>query len=276
MRWNVQHRTQYCYASAARESFNQLRLQPMSTLTQEVDAFSLNVSPSVPVRDYKDFYANVVHYFEVVDAHESLLIESAVRAVTRSPATLAVDAIPFPLERIHEAARLVRCYEFLQESTYVGTGPDVWRLAIDAVDGLADTWQAARAITRFVNQHVAYASKSTSVHTHMREVLIQRKGVCQDLAHVSLGLCRALKIPALYVSGYLATEEANATHAWIEVFIPESGWHGLDPTHNRQPDETYLKIAVGRDYDDVAPVSGHYKGPLERQMEVTVQIQTEA
>jgi transglutaminase-like putative cysteine protease len=84
-----------------------------------------------------------------------------------------------------------------------------------------------------------------------------------------------VKIPALYVSGYLATESASATHAWVEVFIPSVGWRGLDPTHNCQTDESYLKLAIGRDYDDVAPVTGHYKGTLERKMEVAVQISTQ-
>lgn len=97
-------------------------------------------------------------------------------------------------------------------------------------------------------------------------------GVCQDFAHALLGLCRAVKIPARYVSGYLATEQACATHAWTEVLIPEIGWRALDPTHDCQPGENYVKIAVGRDYADVAPVSGHYVGTTERQLEVVVRI----
>ena len=94
----------------------------------------------------------------------------------------------------------------------------------------------------------------------------------QDFAHVMLSLCRSLKIPALYVSGYLATEIASATHAWVEVLIPGVGWCPLDPTHNCQVDETYVKIAVGRDYADVPPVTGQYKGTLDRQLQVQVNI----
>jgi transglutaminase-like putative cysteine protease len=107
----------------------------------------------------------------------------------------------------------------------------------------------------------------------MQDVLQQRRGVCQDFAHVLLGLCRTLKIPALYVSGYLATETASATHAWTEVFVPGHGWQALDPTHNRVPDEHYVKIGVGRDYADVAPVKGTYKGTIERTMNVEVMIE---
>jgi transglutaminase-like putative cysteine protease len=108
----------------------------------------------------------------------------------------------------------------------------------------------------------------------MRDVLREKRGVCQDFAHVTLGLCRSLKIPALYVSGYLATEIASATHAWVEILIPGVGWRGLDPTHNRQTDETYVKIAVGRDYADVPPLAGTYKGTTDRKMEVDVKIKS--
>jgi transglutaminase-like putative cysteine protease len=106
----------------------------------------------------------------------------------------------------------------------------------------------------------------------MSEVLKDRRGVCQDFAHLMLGLCRALKIPARYVSGYLATEAASATHAWVEVFVPGHGWRGLDPTHDRQIGETYMKIGNGRDYADVSPISGNYRGTLERKMTVEVKI----
>ena len=108
--------------------------------------------------------------------------------------------------------------------------------------------------------------------TPLEEVLAKRRGVCQDFAHLAIASLRSLGLPALYVSGYLATEAANATHAWMEVLIPGLGWRGLDPTHNRPVDETYIKLAVGRDYADVAPVSGNYKGTTDRKLEVEVKI----
>jgi hypothetical protein len=140
----------------------------------------------------------------------------------------------------------------------------------------ADYWmpivQSTGDESAFLQLYITYLPSAATVHTHMREVLLERRGVCQDFAHVMIGLCRSLKIPALYVSGYLATETASATHAWVEVFVPGFGWRGLDPTHNCQTDETYVKIAVGRDYADVPPLTGNYKGTLERKMEVEVKI----
>ena len=276
MKWDIVHRTRFNYASPARESFNEVRLQPMITDGQTVESFELRVLPAVAIHQYHDFYSNVVHHFEIPESHNQLTIESALRAFTMPNPLPGEQSAPFPLQHLGDPARSFRCYEFLNPSKYVDVEPQTWRLSVDAVDGSTDVWQAAKAILRFVHGHIAYESNSTSVHTHMQEVLACRRGVCQDFAHVALGLYRAAKIPALYVSGYLATENASATHAWVEVFIPGAGWRGLDPTHNREVDENYLKIAVGRDYHDVAPVSGRYKGSLERKMEVEVKIKTDA
>jgi transglutaminase-like putative cysteine protease len=158
----------------------------------------------------------------------------------------------------------------------VEAGPELWRLALDATDGQTDAWQAAQAIMRHIHQEFRYQPAATNVHTHMREVLQARTGVCQDFAHVMIGLCRALKIPARYVSGYLYNgpadqlKGAQASHAWVEVFVPGHGWCGLDPTNNGQPDGRYVKVAVGRDYADVSPLKGTYRGTGKRELSVEV------
>ena len=273
MRWQINHSTGYNYAAPVRDSFNEVRLQPLSNEQQTVDSFLLKVLPAVRLRHYHDFYSNCVHHFELLEPHTTLLVESQLQVTTHPPARLAEDARPAVMSRVKEALGVGRCYDFIQESRYVDTSPETWRLAVDARQGEDDVWQTALRLMRFVHQHLAYESRSTTVHTHMRDVLEQRRGVCQDYAHIMIGLCRTLKIPALYVSGYLATEQASATHAWMEVFVPGLGWQPMDPTHNRLPDETYVKIAVGRDYADVPPVSGTYKGTTERMLSVQVQIE---
>ncbi len=272
MKWDIIHRTSYAYAAPVRDSFNEARLQPFSDEWQTVDNFLLKVLPAARLRHHHDFFSNVVHHFEIVEPHSSLLVESNLRVTTKPRPVLAPMATPFPLARIGEAARETRAFDFLQESRFVDLSPEVWRLAIDATAGVTDTWQAALALLRGVHGLLKYEPNSTGVHTHAREVLRDKRGVCQDFAHVMLSLCRPLKIPALYVSGYLATETASATHAWVEVLIPGIGWCPLDPTHNCLPDETYVKIAIGRDYADVPPMMGHYKGTTERKMTVQVDI----
>ena len=272
MKWEITHRTSYNYATPVRDSFNEARLQPFSDEWQTVDHFLLKVLPAARLRHHYDFYSNVVHHFEIVEPHSTLLVESSLRVTTRPRTPLASDATPFPLARIGEAAGESRVFEFLQESRFVEMSPEVWRLALDVTAGVTDTWQAALALMRWVHENIRYVTASTNVHTHTRDVLRDRQGVCQDFAHVMISLCRVLKIPALYVSGYLATERASATHAWMEVLIPGIGWRPLDPTNNRQADENYVKIAVGRDYADVPPVTGNYKGTTDRQLQVQVSI----
>jgi transglutaminase-like putative cysteine protease len=272
MKWEIVHRTQYNYASPVTESFNEVRLHPVSDEWQQVNDFLLKILPATRLRHHRDFYSNIVHHFDIPEPHTTLLVESLLHVTTRTRPLLSAKEAPFPLARIGEAAREPRIFDFLQESRFVDMSPATWRTALDATAGATDTWQAALALMRFVHENIKYESQSTNVHTHMSDVLRDRRGVCQDFAHVLIGLCRALKIPALYVSGYLATEIASATHAWMEVLIPGIGWVALDPTHNRQPDENYIKIAVGRDYADVPPVTGNYKGTTDRKMEVSVKI----
>lgn len=272
MKWEILHRTEYKYAAPVRDSFNEARLQPCSDEWQTVEQFLLKVLPAAQLRHHHDFYSNVVHRFEISEPHHTLLVESQLRVTTRLRPALGEAATPFPLARIGEAAREPRVFEFLQDSRYVELSPEIWRLALDATLAATDTWQAALAILRWVHGNFQYEPRATTVHTHVRDVWRDRRGVCQDFAHVMIGLCRAIKIPALYVSGYLATEQASATHAWVEVLIPGVGWRPLDPTHNRPADETYIKIAVGRDYSDVPPVTGNYRGTMERKLNVTVDI----
>ena len=272
MKWEVIHRTEYQYASPVRDSFNEARLQPFSDEWQTVEHFLLKVLPAARLRHHRDFYSNVVHHFEIPEPHSSLLAESHLRVAIKPRPILGEKETPWPLARIGEAARESRVFDFLQESRFVELSPEVWRLALDTTLHVTDTWQAAQALMGFVYTQLKYESKSTTVHTHMRDVLQDKRGVCQDFAHVMIGLCRVLKIPALYVSGYLATETASATHAWVELLIPGVGWCGLDPTHNRPVNENYIKIAVGRDYADVPPVTGNYKGTTDRKMNVAVSI----
>jgi transglutaminase-like putative cysteine protease len=274
MKWEIIHRTSYVYASPVHDSFNEVRLQPFSNATQTVEHFLLKVLPAARLRHHHDFFSNVVHHFEISEPHATLLVESNLRVAMRPVPLLAETETPWPLARIGEAARETRVFDFLQESRFVELSPEVWRLALDITDGIADTWQAALALMNFVHGQLKYEPNATTVHTHARDVLKDRRGVCQDFAHVMISLCRTLKIPALYVSGYLATEAASATHAWVEVLVPGVGWCPLDPTHNRQTDGAYVKIAVGRDYADVPPLAGNYKGTTDRQMQVQVSIKS--
>jgi transglutaminase-like putative cysteine protease len=276
MKLQIFHRTRFNYENSVRESFNEARLQPVTTGAQVCHSFLLKILPTAKLSHYLDFYFNCVHLFEINESHTELNVEATSVVSTGDVPALPPGASPAPMATIGECARQERCYDFLQSSTYVEAGPDLWRLALDATDGQSDAWQAAQAVMHYIFREFRYQSASTHVHTHMRDVLKARTGVCQDFAHVMIGLCRALKVPARYVSGYLYNgpadqlKGAQASHAWVEVYMPGHGWCGLDPTNNKLTDGHYVKVAVGRDYADVSPLKGTYRGTAKRQLSVDV------
>ena len=271
MKYDILHRTRYTYATPVRDSFNDVRLQPMPIPEQSVESYLLKVLPAARLTHFTDFYSNWVQHFEIVEPHSYLMIEAQSRVVTQPPAPLPAEKI-CSFEQMRETPKIANCFDYLQSSRFVELSPEVWKLALDAINGTEDAWLAVLAMMKFIHESLKYESNSTHVHTHMSEVLRDRRGVCQDFAHVLIGMCRALKIPARYISGYLATEAASATHAWVEVYVPGHGWRGLDPTHNRQIGETYVKLGNGRDYADVPPICGNYRGTREHKMLVEVKI----
>jgi transglutaminase-like putative cysteine protease len=273
MRLGIRHRTVYRYATPVRDSYNEVRLRPVSNEHQRVEQFELHVTPNPSAwREYDDFYANAVHHFEVPNLHQELQIESRCVVSTNNVNIVPAGAMLAPMERRAECQRMERCFDYLQASNYVQLTPDLWRAAVDVTYGASDMWQAASALSHFVFGHMTYLPASTNALTLATEAFGARRGVCQDFAHVLIGLCRSIQIPALYVSGYLCTPETQATHAWVEVFLPGTGWRALDPTHDSQADERYVKIAVGRDYLDVPPTSGQFKGTKNRSIEVDVKV----
>jgi len=278
MKLKVFHRTQYRYANPVHDSFNEARLQPTDNEVQQRQSFILKVLPSTRLTHYRDFFQNCVHLFELPRPHDELCVEATSIITTNNTPRLGLGARPASMEDLVRCAELDRCYDFLQASDFVDLGPEIWRLALDIAQDETDSWQVAQRIMGYIHREFRYQPNSTHVHSTMKEVMQLRAGVCQDFAHVMLGLCRVLKLPARYVSGYLYNGPAEqlkgtqASHAWIEVYIPGHGWIGLDPTNDRVVDGHYVKIGFGRSYGDIPPLRGTYRGTTERKLTVEVQV----
>ncbi|HEY9154836.1 MAG TPA: transglutaminase family protein [Opitutaceae bacterium] len=275
MKLHVFHRTRYLYDGPVYDSFNEARLQPPDTQGQRRQSFILKILPATKLTHYLDFYLNCVHVFELPEPHQELMVEATSIVSTADIAPLPEDAALAPLANMSDCARMDRCYDFLQPSHYIALTPEVEEFAVSAPEN-GDAWQLALAIMHQVYREISYHTASTTVHTTAAEVLKTRRGVCQDLAHVMIGFCRVRRIPARYVSGYIYNgptgqlKGAQATHAWVEVFLPEHGWRGLDPTNDTQVDGRYVKLAVGRDYSDVSPIKGSFRGAHGRELRVDV------
>lgn len=275
MHLRVVHRTTFTYAGEAKESFNELRLRPADTESQRCLAFELRISPATEAREYRDFNGNTVHYFEVPDPHARLSVTTLSRIetvpLTERAIVPQVSAAELAASPDHEMLA-----EFHTSSPYVPLDVEIWREAQDVVgEHRIDVWSEVRRLGEHIHRTFAYRPNTTGVHTLATDALRQRTGVCQDFAHVHLGLCRSLGIPARYVSGYFFNPsrrpgENEASHAWIEAWLPGAGWLAYDPTHARPADDRYVRVAVGRDYTDIRPVSGTYRGAPTRSLRVDV------
>jgi transglutaminase-like putative cysteine protease len=271
------HRTTFAYVGKAHDSFNEVRLRPVDDGHQMCRSFELKTDPPTPIRDYVDFYGNQVHYFDVVAPHTSLMIEAVSEVETTPNAARPGVPIVAQSDEVMDIEKELRS-EFLVDSHYVPLSVEIWKEAQDAlIAGRSDIWADTRTICRHVFTNFAYKPRSTGVATLATDALKLRAGVCQDFAHVALGMCRCSGIAARYVSGYFiktqrAPDEEEASHAWIETFVPGFGWAAYDPTHDRTADERYVKVAAGRDYADIRPVSGTYRGGKTRSLSVDVRL----
>jgi transglutaminase-like putative cysteine protease len=212
--------------------------------------------------------------------HESLEVEAESLLQTCADVRGPVPASN-PPEALKDTAIMEHYFDFLHDSNFVSLEQEVWRESVDALPhGVSDLWQDTLTIGDHIKRTFTYVPKLTTVNTKPAEVVRTRQGVCQDFAHVMLGICRIHGIPARYVSGYFynpnhAPDEIEASHAWIEAYLPGHGWKGFDPTHNRVTDTRYIKVAVGRDYGDIRPVSGTFRGVGTREFAVEVQVTNE-
>jgi transglutaminase-like putative cysteine protease len=271
------HRTTFLYAGEARNSFNEVRLRPVDNDVQACRSFALRVSPEATVSEYADFHGNTVHFFDIAAGHERLVVEAESEVETSPDAGRPAIPAVSPEVLAGSPEREMQA-EFTTDSHYVPLAPELWREAQDALaGGRGDVWNDVIRIGGHVHRTIAYRTGATGVGTLATDALVMRTGVCQDFAHVMLGLCRCIGIPARYVSGYFLnsdrkTGEPEASHAWVEAFIPGHGWAAYDPTHARQADERYVKVAVGRDYADIRPVSGTYRGAKTRELRVEVEV----
>lgn len=279
MRLRVHHRTEYIYTAPVIDSVNEVRLCPPDNTFQTCESSFISVLPTGKLTHYIDLNGNKVNHFEISEPHSRLTIES--RAVVTTRNKVNFDNLPFGFHHGHlgKCRSMEECYTYIQNSAYVERTPEIWKEALDIQGFSEDVFQTSYCIMEYIFENYDYQSGATTVSTHASEVIKKQQGVCQDFAHAMVSFCRAIGIPARYVSGYFfdATRDnsmrgSQASHAWVEVFIDGVGWIGLDPTNNKVTDETYIILARGRDYRDVAPVTGVYNGIGRSGMQVHVSV----
>lgn len=292
----VRHETVYRYGSAVSLAHHQAHLQPLADAGQQLVWHAIQIDPAPAFgRDSRDAFGNAQTHFGLAQPHRQLRVQAASRLRLRSRFDgLQPDAGP-PWEAVAQRTRYVAGAPFEPAVQFVLPSPHVPRLP-ELLEWARPSFAPGRAVAAValelmqrLHAEFRYERASTQVDTPLAEVLAQRRGVCQDFAHVLIGGLRLAGLPARYVSGYLLTQPpgggaplvgADASHAWVQAWCPGTpgvpgegpgaGWLDLDPTNDRVPAAGHVRLAIGRDYGDVAPLRGVIRGGGRHELLVAV------
>jgi transglutaminase-like putative cysteine protease len=280
MQYLVRHLTRFVYTSPICESVMELRMQPLELDRQRCLRFNVTTTQRAKLFAYRDHYGNAVHYFDIPGHHARLdiAIESAVDVgeAPDLPAELPQDV----WKEVDAVASTGEHADWLLPSQFTRPTAALQQFAVAiGLSRKLDPLSTIRTLNRTIYSQFVYEPRTTRVDSPIDDALRARAGVCQDFAHIMIGLVRTLGIPCRYVSGYIAPRESsqdragdNATHAWIEAYLPRLGWLGFDPTNNVQAGHRHIAVAVGRDYADVPPTRGVFKGDAGSELSVAVAV----
>jgi transglutaminase-like putative cysteine protease len=287
MIFDVSHRTAYAYRKPVLQSQHLLHLAPREGPRQRVLRHGLLIEPAPSGQvERVDYFGNGAVILTVDDEHTELVIHARSTVEVRAP-ELPILALSAPWEQVVSRARRnngeieVGVLQFVSASRHTRVDADVLSYARPSFPSRRPVLEAALDLTRRIYSDFTFDSTATDISTPVSHVLQERRGVCQDFAHLAIACLRGLGLPARYVSGYLLTypppgmeklQGADASHAWIAVWAPEIGWVDFDPTNGVIPTEEHITVAYGRDYDDVSPVSGVLLGGSRQTMSIAVDV----
>ena len=283
MHYSIRHTTLFRYSAPVREGVMELRMQPRSEGPQALRSFQIATSPRTQLYAYTDHLGNAVYHFNVLREHDEMRVD--VQA--------AVEMAPFPVlpetldglewQRYNPYNLTADHFDFLEPSKFAKGSVDLSLFVArhNLERPKSDPMTALRALNAAIYEAFDYEVGVTEVHSPIDHALAESRGVCQDFAHVMIAIARSWGIPARYVSGYLFHRREDkdrsgedASHAWMEAWFPSLGWVGFDPTNNMLAGGRHIRAAVGRDYADVPPTRGTFKGDAVSEMAIAVSVQT--
>ena len=292
---HVRHETLYHYTPAVENAQHALHLRPGNSPSQTVLQHAMHISPQpAQQREATDGYGNSKLFFSLQTSHDELQV-IADSVVQTQASTAPIDALAW--ERISETFRYRAgadynsAWEFVFASPYVPRHEAFADFAKSSFTPCRPLLEAVRELMSRIHSAMSYDDESTDVDTPALVALQQGRGVCQDFAHIMVACCRAMGLPARYVSGYMLTQPApghprligcDASHAWASVYCPNASdeksvsstgqWFDFDPTNNRTPSEDYVTLATGRDFLDVSPLRGVIRGGAQHTLDVAVTV----
>ncbi|HEX9201205.1 MAG TPA: transglutaminase family protein [Acidobacteriaceae bacterium] len=281
MYYSIRHLTKFLYSNPVSESMMETRMHPRSDQNQRCLTFHLSVSPRCRVFSYRDHLANQVHHFDIPGQHGQLVIvaesQVEVQPAPQIPSFLAPDA----WSELDDMIEQGDYWEMLLPSEFATSTASLDALAEELdVRRRDDPLMVLHQLNEQMFNHFEYVPKSTKVDSPIDLALLTHAGVCQDFAHIMTTLVRSkLRIPCRYVSGYLHHGHSDhdrsvtsATHAWVEALMPQLGWVGFDPTNWLVAGDRHIRTAIGRDYADVPPTHGIFRGRANSELTVAVRV----
>ena len=288
MNYHITHRTLYEYTAPVSVSHHVARLEPLATATQSRESFSLQIFPMPALRRARtDYFGNQLCFFAIQEIQSRLEIITSSRVMVQ-PKKPAQNESAAPWESVAEMFRdpvspeVVEPYEFVFDSPQIRASLELFDYARESFVEGTPLVAGVRDLTQRIFKDFKFDPKATTVATPLEEVWANRRGVCQDFAHLGIACLRSLGLPARYVSGYLRTRSpegrprlvgADASHAWFSIFSPGTGWIDFDPTNNVQAAEEHITVAYGRDFGDVSPVAGILTGGGRHIVRVAVDVE---
>ncbi len=287
--YKVTHHTRYTYSAEVALCHNEARLLPRdNTLWQRSGASEVHIGPRPAIqRERRDFFGNRVLYFVIQDIHQMLEVSVQTEVETHGQPFSATSP-SLPWEEVAQALRrdpdpeIAENRQFTLTSPFVALNQALREYALPSFPAGRPLWEAVLDLNRRIHEEFTYDPHFTTVATPLSEVVQSRRGVCQDFAHLAIGCLRSLGLAARYMSGYLETIPppgqprlvgADASHAWLAVFLPHAGWAEFDPTNDCMPGEKHILLCWGRDYGDVAPLKGIMSGGGPHTLEVAVDVE---
>jgi len=288
MRFRIIHTTSYIYHESIGLCHNIARLIPRSTEKQECIQTVININPEPGVlSEYEDFFGNRLIYFAIQREHKQLTVTVCSEVEKKDSPTIEMDLYShtswemvkdqlFELSNESIAAR-----QFIPETAMTASTPEIQDYAKASFSPGRPLYDAAFDLMQRIFRDFEFKPGFTTVTIPASEIVRQRKGVCQDFAHVAIACLRSLGLPARYVSGYIETISpagteklvgVDASHAWFSVFVPGLGWVDFDPTNNQIPADQHIVIGWGRDYSDISPVRGVISSSGPHELSVAVDV----
>ncbi|WP_238378788.1 transglutaminase family protein [Halalkalibacillus sediminis] len=267
MKYQIEHINKFHYDTPVDQSLNHIRLKPRTDECQRLLSYRTEINPTAVTREHVDLWGNTVEKFFIPEIHENLEVKTtSIVSIQKSPFIHRMEYSPEMRNIYHSELFHQHYLAYLNQTNYTFINKEQVEAINQIIGENTNPIQYSLDVMKYIHENYVYDTEASDVKTQAKDSINNQAGVCQDFAHVMLGILRANLVPCRYVSGYLYVGEDSAlvgdsaTHAWVEVIVPGIGWCGLDPTNNVEALENHVRIGTGRDYDDVSPLQGVYRG----------------